>query len=392
MWRQIRDPDYILGALKTYRMMTGLSQVDPDFAKTWWTERLPEFATTPPFPTEAALTYQLDAIDRMPYDASFVPPDDALVAAALESICSIPLAKRAYDALRSDPAAAALPDWIPAAAAGPNGAEVLVRRSEKTLRVGIDGLYTYEGFHDVVLDRLEDVAAQAALDRSVFAGGCPESAEVSVSSLADDMLKLYYEDFIAQWDGFLHDVTLAPLVDLPTATRNLKDLSSADSALKRLLTEVVAETDLARPEDSGEAAGGGGPPKGLSKILGKLGKLGKLAKKGAKFIPAGEGAAPLDTTGQEVSDHFKPLKARDRRGGRPAAVARRRGGGADRALQRPADRLATAPTPRSRSRTRAASPSSPARWPSRPRSCPTRSTTGSPASPATPRPSPCRRW
>ena len=123
------------------------------------------------------------------------------------------------------------------------------------------------------------------------------------------MLKLYYEDFIAQWDGFLHDVTLAPLVDLPTATRNLKDLSSADSALKRLLTEVVAETDLARPEDSGEAAGGGGPPKGLSKVLGKLGKLGKLAKKGAKFIPAGEGGAPLDTTGQEVSDHFKPLRA-----------------------------------------------------------------------------------
>ena len=37
------------------------------------------------------------------------------------------------------------------------------------------------------------------------------------------MLKLYYDDFIAQWDGFLHDVTLAPLTDLPTANENLKD-------------------------------------------------------------------------------------------------------------------------------------------------------------------------
>jgi type VI secretion system protein ImpL len=36
-----------------------------------------------------------------------------------------------------------------------------------------------------------------------------------VSALADDMLKLYYEDFVARWDGFLHDVTLAPLSDLP---------------------------------------------------------------------------------------------------------------------------------------------------------------------------------
>ncbi|HET9069053.1 MAG TPA: type VI secretion system membrane subunit TssM, partial [Amaricoccus sp.] len=307
MWRQIRDPDYLLDALKTYRMMTGLSQMDPDFAATWWTERLPEFAETPPFPTEAALTYQIDAFERMPYDTSFVPPDDALVAAALESVCSIPLAKRAYDALRSDPAATALAEWVPAAVAGPNAAKVLVRRSEKTLRVGIPGIYTYAGFHGVVLERLQDVAAQAALDRSVFAGGCPESSEVSVAELADDMLKLYYEDFIAQWDGFLRDVTLAPLTDLPTATENLKDLSSADSALKRLLTAVAAETDLARPEDSGAAAASG-PPKGLSKVLGKLGKVGKLAKKGVKFIPAGE-AAPLDLSGQEVSDHFKPLRA-----------------------------------------------------------------------------------
>jgi type VI secretion system protein ImpL len=307
MWRQVRDPEFLLGALKTYRMMTGLSQMDPDFAKEWWVTRLPEFAETPPFPTDAALAYQLDAIDRMVYDTSFVPPDDALVAASLNTVCSIPLARRAYDALLSDPAATALPEWVPATYAGPNGAKVFLRRSEKTLRVGIPGIFTYGGFHDVVLARLEEVAGQAALDRSVFAGGCPESADVSVSALADDMLKLYYEDFVAQWDGFLYDVALAPLTDLATATENLKDLSSADSALRRLLTAVVAEVDLARPEDTA-AAGGSAPPKGASKILGKLGKLGKLAKKSTKFLPTAGATADLDTSGQEVSDHYRPLK------------------------------------------------------------------------------------
>ena len=39
MWRQIRDPEFLLGALKTYRMMTGLSPMDPAFAKDWWTSR-----------------------------------------------------------------------------------------------------------------------------------------------------------------------------------------------------------------------------------------------------------------------------------------------------------------------------------------------------------------
>ena len=273
----------------------------------------------------------------MPYDASYVPPDDALVAAALQSVCSIPLAQRAYDALRSDPAAAALPDWIPASFAGPNGAEVFARRSEKTLRVGIDGLYTYAGFHGVVLDRLQDVAAQAALDRSVFAGGCPESADVSVSRLADDMLKLYYEDFIAQWDGFLHDVTLAPLTDLPTATENLKDLSSADSALKRLLTAVVAETDLARPEDAGRR-----PPRPAQGPLQgpRQARQARQARQEGREVHSRRRRRRRSTPAARRSPTISSRSGRrsPRSTAQPPALDAG-GGGADRALERAADGL-----------------------------------------------------
>ncbi|MBP7241247.1 type VI secretion system membrane subunit TssM [Amaricoccus sp.] len=307
MWRHIRDPEFLLDALKTYRMMTGLAQMDPDFAAEWWTTRLPEFAPLDPFPTQVAADHQLAALRRMALEESYVAPDEALVGQALASICSIPLAVRAYNALRTDPAAVALDDWIPAVPAGPNGARVFTRISGKTLRVGIDGIYTYRGFHDVVLARIEDVAAQAALDRSVFAGGCPESSDPSVTVLADDIMKLYYEDFIAQWDGFLRDVRLAPFTDLSVAGENLKDLSSADSALRRLVVAVAAETDLARPPDA--AAAGGAPPKAASKILSKLGKLGKLAKKGAKLVPKAGAASSAAVSGQTVSDHFKPIRA-----------------------------------------------------------------------------------
>ena len=101
---------------------------------------------------------------------------------------------------------AGLKEWIPANFAGPNGAKVFSRRSDKTLRVGISGAFTYDGFHDAILDRVEDVAAQAALDRAVFAGGCSENSETSVSALSEDILKLYYDDYIAQWDSFLRDM------------------------------------------------------------------------------------------------------------------------------------------------------------------------------------------
>lgn len=309
MQRQIRDPEFLFGALKTYLMMTGQAQLDPDFAKAWWTETLPEFATTAPFSTEEAAAHELAAIDGLAVEQDFIKPDPALVEEALKTICSVPLPTRAYRTLLADPAVAELKDWVPAAFTGPNGGKVLSRRSGKTLRVGIGGAFTYQGFHDVILDRLEDVAGRAALDRSVFEGGCPESAETSVAVLSQDILKLYYEDFIAQWDAFLRDVRLVPLTDLPTATENLKDLSGADLSLKRLLTAVARETELDRTEDDEDGGGDNkAAKKGTSKVLSKLGKVGKLVKTGAKFLPK-PGGEEVNTSGTIVAEHFKGIKS-----------------------------------------------------------------------------------
>ncbi len=308
MWRQIRDPDFMLGALKTYRMMTGLSQMDPDFVQNWWVNDLPEFAPAAPFPTADAEEHQLAAIRRMAVDDSYITPDQGLVAEALKTVCTISLPARAYKQLLADPAVAGLKEWIPANFAGPNGAKVFARRSDKTLRVGISGAFTYDGFHDAILDRVEDVAAQAALDRAVFAGGCSENSETSVSALSEDILKLYYDDYIAQWDSFLRDMRLAPLSDLNIASENLKDLSSADSALKRLLTAVVQEVDLTRSDDA-PATDDKAAAKGGSKLLGKLGKLGKIVKTGAKLLPRAGSASEVDLTGTLVAEHFKPLKS-----------------------------------------------------------------------------------
>ncbi len=336
MWRQIRDPDFMLGALKTYRMMTGLSQMDADFAQNWWVNSLPEFAPAPPFPTTDAEEHQLAAIRRMAVDDNYIAPDKALVAEALKTVCTISLPQRAYKQLLADPEVAAVKEWIPANFAGPNGAKVFARRSDKTLRVGISGAFTYAGFHDAILDRVEDVAGQAALDRAVFAGGCSENSETSVSALSEDILKLYYDDYIAQWDSFLRDMRLAPLSDLNVASENLKDLSSADSALKRLLTAVVQETELTR-SDEAPAGDDKAAAKGGSKLLGKLGKLGKIVKTGAKLLAARRLRRSSRPDRQPGGRTLQAAQGRDRRGRRPAAGARRRRCGADGTLQRAAD-------------------------------------------------------
>jgi type VI secretion system protein ImpL len=307
MWRQVRDPEYLLGALKVYYMMTGLAPYNRDFAAQWWQEQLPLDPKLDPFPTEAALEHQLAAIDRMGSEEQKIAPDNALVQASLQSICTIPLAARAYSALLADPTVTALPEWIPAEKAGPNATRILTRVSEKTLRVGLPGAFTYDGFHNVVLPLIPEVAATAALDQAVFAGGCAESSDASVATLEADILKLYQDDFIAQWDGLLRDIRLAEFNDLQTAAVNLKDLASPDSTLRRLVRAVVDEVDLTRviPEEEGGAATDGLAKKAVS----KLGKVGKLLKAGSKLATSTGGVEDGPPPGSDVALHFAPLKA-----------------------------------------------------------------------------------
>ena len=309
MWRHIRDPDYLLGALKAYRMTTGGAPYDGEFMGAWWQAMLPEHAPFDPFPTEAALDHQLAALDRMAgEEGERIEPDPALLDAALRTICEVPLAARAYRELRDHPDVAGLPDWVPAEVAGPNGPRVLTRLSGQTLRVGLPGMFTAEGFHGTVRPLVPEIAAEAAVDRAVFAGGCEESAEASVAELEGDILKLYYDDFVARWDGFLRDVRLAPIDGLDVALANLKDLSAEDSALRRLLEAVVAETHLTRVEEEGDGEGDAAAPR--VKAPKKLGVLRRLAKKGSRLVdldggPEADGPPP----GAPVAEHFEPIRA-----------------------------------------------------------------------------------
>ncbi|MFN0113214.1 MAG: type VI secretion system membrane subunit TssM [Paracoccaceae bacterium] len=314
MWKNIREPVFLLGALKTYNMMTGLADYEPDYIADWWQNALPGAAPIGAvFPNEAALDHQLAAIERARDDAAAdrIQPDKKLVAAALESICTIPLSVRAYDALLNDPAVAdpALPEWLPAEKAGPNGQRVLTRLSGSNLRSGIPGAFTYAGFHGTVWGLIPTVAERQLQDRAVFAGGCPESANISQVELENDIRKLYVDDYIDHWETFLQDIRIAPIGDLQVAAANLKDLASPESTLKRLVTAVVEETDLTRVEEEGDSAAGDAAAKGALKVVKKAaGKAGKLVGAAAKAA-GGAGGEEGPPPGDEIARHFADIKS-----------------------------------------------------------------------------------
>lgn len=311
MWRQIRDPEYLLGGLKTYQMMTGLAPFDEDFVATWWLDELPKHAPVDPFAGPEAAQHQLAAIRNMKIQIDRPEPDAQLVTEALAIVCTIPISRRAYTTLLNDPEVAGLDQWIPSEHMGPNGSQVFSRLSEKTLRVGIPGAFTYDGFHQTIAPRVGAVAVQAALDRNVFAGGCPESSGASERSIEADITKLYFDDYIETWDGLLRDIRISPITDLERARTNLKDLAGTDSALQRFLNAVVLETDLTDPRDEGQAidvsAGSGFLALARKRITGvaRLTDDARLAVSGVST----DAALAEALEGRPVAAHFAPLKA-----------------------------------------------------------------------------------
>jgi type VI secretion system protein ImpL len=303
MWQNLHDPEFMFDALKTYKMMTGLANYDAEFVLAWWENVLPAYASLNPL--EFGIDHQRAAIDRMALEETRIRYDDQLVFDAQQTVCTISLAERAYQALLSSEPVASLPEWIPAKPIGGSRSEVFTRLSGKSMRLGFPGAYTFDGFHNAILPLAPEIAAEMAIDRVVYENGCVESGEVSADELERDILRLYYEDFETTWDTFLVDVRLASLTDLNVAEANLKDLATEDSALQRLLVAVAKETYLTRPPDEG--GGNDKAQKGILKVATKkLGKIGKLAKKSSKLVGGGGPAGPQP--GESISRHFQPIR------------------------------------------------------------------------------------
>ncbi|SNS92216.1 MULTISPECIES: type VI secretion system membrane subunit TssM [unclassified Azospirillum] len=290
------ESNELYGALKAYLMLTGQQPgaLDRDFLRQW---HIADWAAIYPAPNDAAirdaLANHLDVLLAGPVTP--IGPDMALVEQSRRLLANFPLAARAYAQLRQSPEAWRLAEWRLVDAAGPLADRVFVRPSGKLLSNGVPGFYTRAGFREVFLNGLSGAAGDVAKDSWVING--QPTADLRDGKLERDILQLYLNDYIAQWNGVLGDIALAPMLSLDDAMRVTAALSGPGSPLKNLLTAISAETTLTGDD--------GGVPPGL--------KAAATVAAGNLPIPAaasGLRALDLPSAGQPgkpVDDHFKGL-------------------------------------------------------------------------------------
>ncbi len=245
------DQDFKQAALKLYLMLGGQGPLDSGFARTFMST---VWAANYPDAGDGGLRSDLDnhfaALLSKPLDA--IALDANLISDVRQSVGAQPLAARAYSYLRESKEARELPGWNVADVAGAVADRSFMRVSGKPLRDGIPGLYTRRGYTEVFLPKLNEAVAQAGKDSWVF--GDAASGNDDPAAAATQAVQLYRGDFNARWTTLLNDLRIRPLTDLTQALQVVNTLSGPQSVLSKLVTSIVATTDLSPPGDDAKDA------------------------------------------------------------------------------------------------------------------------------------------
>jgi type VI secretion system protein ImpL len=286
----LKKPEFLYDGLRIYLMLGGRHPVDRKIVKEWmtldWQSLLPgpEHAAA-----RAALLTHLDALldgrlEEYPLDANVVDE-------ARRTLRQFPIAGRAYLMLKDRVLAAQPPDWSVVDHAGPAADHVLVRLSGKPLSEGISGFYTRPVFYHDVLPRLADLVASVQGDAWILSDTADPNAANPSATLTSDVLALYYDDYIKQWEGLVTDISLQPARNVGEASDILNFAAGPTSPLKMIWQAIDRETQLAHaPAEPGAAAAATAPPDPAAQ------------KRLASALSAAGNAQP--TYGQPVEERF----------------------------------------------------------------------------------------
>ncbi|PYY86528.1 type VI secretion system membrane subunit TssM [Pseudomonas sp. TKO26] len=303
------NSDFLYEGLKAYLMLADSEHYDPDFIKAWitldWDRTL---ARDLPPDQRQALTGHLQALfEKHPPNARL---DQRLIDDLRRQLQQLPVAQRVYDRVKRAKLPDGVPDFRLSEAGGRDAALVFTRKSGKPLSEPLSGLFTAKGYRQAFLLASLNQAGTLAEEQWVL--GRDQADQQNVASLAADVRRLYFQDYLRQWDALLADIDFVPITSVAQAADVLRILSGPTSPLKKLLVAVAKETDL-QQEERLLAAQGQKVEGGVDQLKQRLGSL--LGQEQAT------NPAAVASSDDPVSAHFADLNSLVSKGeGEPAAI------------------------------------------------------------------------
>lgn len=256
MQGNIENPEFLYEALKIYLSLGLVGPMNADQIKEWMEL---DWQWAYPGPNREGqrqdLAGHLDVLLSAPMDKIDLNSD--LVKNIQDVLTRMPQSQRVYKSIINSPESLALPQWRLTEIGGPALTRAMVRSSGKPLNEGIEGIFTYRGFHEVFLVEALEVASRIQRDSWVL-GGESDIAQsaIALQAITRDVLDLYYNDYIARYDQILGDIDIIPMESLGHAVEVTNVLSGPTSPIVNVLSAIATETNLtASPEKDAPTEG-----------------------------------------------------------------------------------------------------------------------------------------
>ncbi len=308
MQGSVNHPELLYEALKIYLMLGLAGPMNTAQVKDWmaadWAYFYPGASRAD---LRADLEIHLDALLSQPMEKIALNAD--LVDKVREVLTQMPQAQRVYTGITESTAARSVPTWrLDDVITVDN---TIVRSSGRPLSEGVPGIYTFTGFHDVFLPEAEQVAARLQRDSWVLGPDYEiEAGSAELDALTEDVLGLYYTDYIRHYQEILGDLDVIPMDSLGNAATVTNALAGPNSPIVAVLEEVAAQTSLTRlpepaeAEDGGDSAVGTALERQATQAAGRVGgNLGRAALRDAQRRADGGGPAPT-LPGEPVEQRF----------------------------------------------------------------------------------------
>ncbi len=239
-------------ALKSYLMLHQPEQFDATTLKAWigadWDTQQTQLAPE----QRGQLDAHLDALLALGPPRAVGNKDDALVASAREMLAAFPLEYRVYSRIKRQYRPGSAPDFTAAGAGGPGAPQVFERASGEPLTKGVSGFFTRDHYRRSVLPAVQKATPLLAAEESWVLGFKQDPARLRDATigtvLTDKVRRLYFEDYIKAYEGYMADVRLVKLNDPERALAVSRLLAAVDSPLSGFLRGVTEQTRLVVPE------------------------------------------------------------------------------------------------------------------------------------------------
>lgn len=176
-------------------------------------------------------------------DASHCKTDDKLVAESRRKLQAYPAVNRLFKQIISEIDSKVQPVTLDAILQG-RGRGVL------TGSYAVAGSFTIRGYRDHWEEAIESAMEEIGKDDWVMGSAAPATQDQSGD--IGKLQSMYFRQYIDEWQKFLKGVSLRQFKSKADAVEALRSLSSSDSPMELLMTEVKRNTDLsAAPESSG---------------------------------------------------------------------------------------------------------------------------------------------